>query len=166
MMKKRLAALVLALGLLLAGSALAEEPTPMDMLFMRGKEAVGLLAAGEIDRAVELLGFVFDVESEQTEESFRQLVNEGLMLIDTGMVQTEVALCWLDEFGVWNLGIPLVEPVSWDVEALILKTRDMEIFCGYEAANWGMLEEAAVFSTEAYWNTEYAPGAPVLFADE
>ena len=165
-MKKRVAAIVLAMTLLLAGGVRAEELTPMDRMFLRGKEALTLLAAGEVDLAVELLDFVFDVESGQTEEQFRELVNQGLILMDTGMIQTEVALCWQDELGVWNLGIPLVEPVSWDVEALVLRSRDLEIFCGYEISNWGALEEAAAFAAEICWNIEYAPGAPLLFADE
>ena len=166
MMKKRMLAALLSLMLLLTGGAWAEELTPMEMMFMRGKEALTLLAAGEIDMAVELLGFVFDVESEQTEESFRELAEKGLSLLEPELIQTEVALCWQDEMGVWNLGIPLVEPVSWDVEALVLRSRDQLVFCGYEVSNWGALEEAAVFASEVFWNTEYAPGAPLLFADE
>lgn len=169
-MMKKLAALILSLMLMASGWAMAEDAaqiTPMDDLFLRAKEALLLLSEGEVDMALEKLAFVFDVESEQTEETFRQLVNEAFLLLDIDTVQLEVAVCWLDaETGVWHLGIPVVEPVSWDVEALVLDSRDLMVFCGYSASNWGALEEASALAEQAWWNTEYLPGDMVLFADE
>ena len=58
------------------------------------------------------------------------------------------------------------EPISWDVEALILDSRDMNIFCGYSLSTWGALEEAAAIYLDAYWNGEYIPAVPLLLADE
>lgn len=166
-MKRKLLAAALCVLLLLIGCAQAEEElTPMEMMFLRGKEAVTLLAQGEVDQALELLAFVFDVESGLTEDTFRLMVEEDMTLIDSGLVQTEVAMCWLDEMGVYHIGIPLVEPASWDVEALVLDTRDMEIFCGYSLTNWAALEEAAELSAEVYWNVEYLPGNTLLMTDE
>ena len=165
-MKKRMLAMALCLMLMLSGSAMAEELTPMDDLFERAKEALALLSYGEVDQALELLDFAFDVESGLTEDTFREFVEESLTLLDSGSVQLEVAVCWLDEAGVWHLGIPLVEPVSWDVEALVLDSRDLKAFSSYSASDWGTLEEASALAEEVYWNLEYAPGATVLFADE
>ena len=165
-MTTRIAALMLCLALLFTGCAWAEPLEPTDEFFARGKQALALIAYGEIDQALETLSFVFDVEGMQTEETFRQFVAEAFTLLDKDAVQVEVALCWLDETGVWNLGIPLVEPVSWDVEALVLHSRDLINFSGYSASNWGALEEAAALSESVYWNVEYLPGETVLFADE
>jgi len=164
-MKKRIMALLLSL-LLIPCAAWAEELTPMEIFCNRGRDALTLLAAGETELALELIGFVFDVESGLTEETFVEAVGQ-LTLLDAELLQTEVALCWLDaETGVWHLGIPLVEPVSWDVEVLVLDSRDLEVFCGYSVTDWETLEEAALFSEEAYWNVEYVPGAMMLLADE
>lgn len=165
-MKRRILAMALCLMLICCTGAAAEPVTPMDEMFMRAKEALLLMSMGDVDQAVELLDFAFDVESGLTEDSFREFAAEGLTLLDSGMVQVEVALCWLDDMGVWHIGIPLVEPVSWDVEALVLDTRDMMVFSSYSVSNWGALEEAAAISQEAHWNLEYQAGATVLFADE
>ena len=165
-MMKKFLALMAALALVLVmGCASAEEIGPTDEFFARGKQALALMAHGEIDLALETLSFVFDVESTQTEETFRQFAGEAFTLLDEELIQLEVALCWQDETGVWHLGIPLVEPVSWDVEALVLSSRDLVNFSGYSASNWGALEEAALLSDQVFWNVEYLPGETVLFAD-
>lgn len=167
-MKKWIAALVLCLMLVLPVFAAAEpmQPTPMDLMFQRLKDALILLSLDETDQALQLINFVFDVESELTEESFRELTETGLVLLDSGMVQTDVAVCWLDEMGVYHFGIPLVEPISPDVEALVLCSRDLVNFSSYYAAMWSVLEENAALHDEVVWNLEYQAGAPVLFADE
>lgn len=167
-MKKRLTALILSLMLLTPTLAAAEpaEPAPMDMMFQRLKEALILLSLEETDQALEMIGFVFDVESELTEESFRELAEAGLVLLDSGMVQTEVAVCWLDEMGVYHFGIPLVEPISLDVEALVLCSRDLMNFSSYYASTWGAIQEAAGLDPDAVWNLPYQAGVPMLFTDE
>ena len=141
------------------------EFTPMEYFVLKGKAALQLLAMGETESAMEVFAFSFEVESEQTEETFLEFVPTMTML-DALTLQTDVALCWMDETGVWHLGIPLVEPISWDVEALVLDSRDMNIFCGYSLSTWGALEEAAAIYLDAYWNGEYIPAVPLLMADE
>ena len=167
-MKKRMTALILCLMLLIPACAMAEsaQVTPMDMMFQRLKDALILLSLEETDQALETIGFVFDVESELTEDSFRELTEMELVLLDSGMVQTEVAVCWLDEMGVYHFGIPLVEPISLDVEALVLCSRDLINFSSYYATTWGALQETAALDPEAVWNVEYQAGVPLLFADE
>lgn len=166
-MKKRIAALMLCVMMLLPVCAAAEQQvTPMDSMFMRLKEALILLSLDETDQALQLINFVFDVESELTAETFRELAETGLLLLDSGMVQTEVAVCWLDEMGVYHFGIPLVEPISPDVEALVLCSRDLVNFSSYYPSVWSALEEAAAMHEQVVWNIQYQAGAPVLFADE
>jgi DNA repair exonuclease SbcCD nuclease subunit len=104
--------------------------------------------------------------AELTEESFRELAEAGLVLLDSGMVQTEVAVCWLDEMGVYHFGIPLVEPISLDVEALVLCSRDLMNFSSYYASTWGAIQEAAGLDPDAVWNLPYQAGVPMLFTDE
>ena len=138
---------------------------PMEYFALKGKAALQLLAMGETEGAMQTFGFAFEVESGQTEETFLAFVKEMTML-DALTLQTDVALCWMDEWGVWHLGIPLVEPISWDVEALVLDSRDMNIFCGYSLSTWGALEEVSMTYLDAYWNGEYIPATPLLLADE
>ena len=142
------------------------ELLPMDYFALKGKAALQLLAMGETELAMDTFAFAFEVESGQTEETFLTEFVPALTLLDPMMLQLDVALCWMDELGVWHLGIPLVEPISWDVEALILDSRDMNIFCGYSLSTWGALEEAAAIHLDAYWNGEYIPAVPLLLADE
>ncbi len=179
-MKQRIIAAFMCLMLLFVSSAGAQEidpfygmtdingmplTAPPEEFYLRGREALMLLSQGETELALEKLAFVFDVEGGLTEETFREFT-EGLMLLSPEAVQVDVALCWLDELGVWHLGIPLVEPISWDVEVLVLDSRDLNIYCGYSLANWGMLEEIALTASHAYWNLEYLPDALQLWADE
>lgn len=166
-MKKRIATLILCMLLIPAGVlAEAVQMTPMDQMFQRLKDAMILLSMDETDQALELIHFVFDVESELTEETFRTLCEEEFVLLDSGMVQAEVAVCWMDELGVYHFGIPLVEPISPDVEALVLCSRDLINFSSYYPAVWSTLEEAAALHDQAVWNREYQAGTPLLFADE
>lgn len=164
-MKKRMIALILCLMMILPAAS-AEQPTPMDLMFQRVKDSLALMAMGETEQALTMIGFVFDVESELTADTFRELVETGLVLLDSGMVQTEVALCWLDEMGVYHFGIPLVEPISPDVEALVLCSRDLVNFSSYYATTWNVLEQSAALYENTVWNMAYQAGAPVLFADE
>ena len=167
-MKKRMIALVLCLTMLLTVSASAQpvEMTPMDLMFQRLKDALILLSLDENDQALETIRFVFDVECGLTEETFRAMCEEQLVLLDSGMVQTEVAVCWTDEMGVYHFGIPLVEPISPDVEVLTLCSRDLIDFSSYYASTWNELQEAAALDENAVWNIEYQADAPRLFADE
>ncbi len=180
-MKKKMAALLMCLLLLLSPMAWAQQTDPFygmtDMngmpltappeeFFTRGKEALLLIANGQIDEAWELLAFVFDVESELSEETFRQTAAAAQRMISPEAVQTDVALCWLDELGVWHLGIPVYEPLSWDVEVVVLDSRDLQVYCGYSVTDWGTLETAALTAPYAYWNLEYLPVVPMLLADE
>lgn len=165
-MKKRMVAFMLCMMLLIPACAAAEQMTPMDAMFVRLKDALILLSLDETDQAIELINFVFDVESELTVESFRELTDTGLLLLDSGMVQSEVAVCWTDEMGVYHFGIPLVEPISPEIEALVLCSRDLVNFSSYYASTWGALEQTAAMYDEVVWNLEYQAGMPVLFADE
>ena len=140
--------------------------TPMEYFVLKGKAALQLLAMGETNLAMDTFAFEFEVESGQTEETFLQECVPSMTMLDPVMLQLDVALCWMDDMGVWHLGIPLVEPISWDVEALVLDSRDMNIFCGYSLSTWGALEEAAAIYLDAYWNGEYIPAVPLLMADE
>lgn len=164
-MKTRLLALMMCLMLLISCAAGAEEQVPTDEFFERGRTAVTLLAAGQTDEALQTIGFVFDVESGLTEETFKEAIGQ-LNLLDSGLVQVEVAACWRDAANVWHLGIPLVEPTAQDVEVLVLDSRDLQVFCGYSITDWGTLSAEIERSGTVYWNQAYVPGEIILMTDE
>ena len=166
-MRRQIWMIILCLcALLTTGCALAEPVEPDDVFFDRGKDAMMLLASGDVDGALDVLKFSFEAGSSQSEEDFKRFVSDAFSLLDCGAVQSEVAVCWLDEGGMWHLGIPVVEPVTGDVEALVLDSWDLTAFSGYSASTWGRVQEAVAKSWAFYWNEEYLPAAPVLLADE
>lgn len=181
-MKKRITAALMCLLLLLSPCAWAQEiidpfygmtdingmplTAPPEEFFLRGKQALLMIANGQIDEAWQLLAFEFEVESQLSEETFRQAAEAAQSMLSPEAVQTDIALCWLDELGVWHLGIPVYEPLSWDVAVVVLDSRDLQIYCGYSISDWGTLETVALTAPYIYWNMEYLPAMPMLLADE
>ncbi len=164
-MWKRVLAAALCLALTLAPlCAQAEGSKPSDEFFDRGRRALALISYGEMDRALDELNFTFGAESGFSEDGFRDFIRNSFTMLGRGQVQLEVALCWQDAAG-WHLGIPLAEPVSEDVEVLVLDSRDLVGFSGYAASTWSALEQAADDAKKAYWNIAYDPGDTVLYTD-
>lgn len=162
-MMKRICAVLLGVCILLSGFALADEK-PGKEFFQTGKKALALLAADDVDGVLEKLDFQFDEGSGLSEEGFRHFVSDSFTLLSSDALQQEVAACWYDG-RIWRLGIPLVEPVTDDVEVLVFTSHDLVSFCGYEASTWKMMNDAVAQSAQAFWNVEYDPGTPVLLVD-
>lgn len=166
-MKRLNRMIILCLALLVSlGCARAQSVEPDEVFFNRGREAIMSLASGDVDAALETLDFSFDPGSSLSEENFRRFASDAFSLLDSGAVQSEIAVCWLDEGGKWHLGIPVVEPVAGDIEVLVLDSWDLISFTGYSATTWFGLQDEVARSWAFYWNEEYLPAAPVLMADE
>lgn len=166
-MKRWLQTVVLGICALLAtGCAQAEAVKPDDDFFDKGRNAMTLLSEGKVEQAFQELAFSFTVGSEKSEDDFKIFVSDSFALLDSGEVQNAVAVCWLDDGGQWHLGIPVVEPITDDIEALVLDSWNLESFSGYSASTWGALKKAVARSQAFYWNEEYLPGTLILMADE
>lgn len=149
---------------LLAGAALAES-TPQDLCFIRAKEALYALAQGDTALALEKLAFSY-ASPEQSDEAFLQFVQDYLPLLSADTVQTEVAVCYYESVSAqWLLAIPISEPTSDDVMALVLMSSDLNTFTGYAALSWAEVDDGTALSSDVWWNMEYSAGRAVLYAD-
>lgn len=162
-MIKKMMALVLCI-LLLGTTALAEM-TPQDQCFMRAKDALYALAQGDTGLALEKLAFSY-ASDDQSDEAFLQFVKDYLPLLSAETVQTEVAVCYYEAVStMWLMAIPISEPTSDDVMALVLLSSDFSTFCGYAALSWAEVNEGTALSDNVWWNTEYDAGRATLYAD-
>lgn len=161
---KRMMAALMCLCLLALGGVQADE-TSLKQLFSHARDALTMLADGDVDGALDKLDFRFEEGSGMSEDGFRNFVSDSFSMLDTSTLQVEVAVCYLDG-DLWRLGIPVAEPVSDEVEVLMLDSRDGKTFCGYKSSTWKELTAAAARGKETVWNREYTPAAPKLMADD
>lgn len=163
MLKKIMSLLVC---LTLAACSLASAETiPTDQYFEKGKTALGQLAAGQTDEALSTLAFSY-ASPDDSDEKFLQFVRDYLPDLSADTVQRDVAVCyWETLSGLWLLAIPISEPVSDDVMALVLMSSDLQTFSGYAALSWAEVNEGTATSDWVWWNVEYDPGSAVLYAD-
>ncbi|MBQ8953324.1 MAG: hypothetical protein IJ048_04360 [Clostridia bacterium] len=163
-MLKKCCALVLSLLLAAAPLALAES-IPSDQYFIRGKDALGLLAQGREQEALDKLAFSY-AQSDASNERFLQFVKDYLPALSEQTVQRDVAVCyWEAVSSQWLLAIPISEPTSDDVMALVLMSSDFETFTGYAALSWAEVNEGTAASEYVWWNVEYDAGTRALYAD-
>ena len=157
--------LVLCIGLLVSGSALAAQPS--DEFYNKGRNALLLLAQGDVDGALELIAFQFPAEDPTySEEGFRQTVEEkyAAVLDENAAIQTTAVAFYMDE--LWYLALPVIEPVSDEVESFVLVSPDQLTFTGYAALSWSAVLEMSNMAEESYWNVEYKPDCATPIADE
>ena len=163
-MLKKCCALVLCLLLAAMPLALAEN-IPSDQYFTRGKDALGLLAQGKTQEALDKLAFSY-VQPDDSDERFLQFVKDYLPGLNEQTVQRDVAVCYWEALsGQWLLAIPISEPKSDDVMALVLMSADFETFTGYAALSWAEVNEGTAASEYVWWNVEYDAGTRALYAD-
>ena len=77
----------------------------------------------------------------------------------TQTVQTDVAVCYHKSKKLY-LAIPVEEPVSRDVEALVLSSTDGVQFDGYKAARWGRRDEVGQAGRRRRVERALRPGHP------
>ena len=163
-MFRKLCALVLCVLIAAAPLALAE-PVPSDQFFIRAKDALGLLAQDKTKEALEKLAFEYAVKDD-SDEKFLQFVEDYLPDLDEKTVQRDVAVCYWEALSSqYLLAIPISEPKSDDVMALVLMSPDFETFTGYAALSWAEVNEGTANSEYVWWNVEYDPGTRALYAD-
>ena len=163
-MFRKCCALALCLTLALMPLALAEN-IPSDQYFLRAKDALVLLAQGQNQQALEKLTFAYTLP-EANDEAFLKFVKDYLPALSEETVQRDVAVCYWEALSnQYLLAIPISEPKSDDVMALVLMSPDFETFTGYAALSWAEVSEGTATSEYVWWNLEYEPGARALYAD-
>ncbi len=163
-MFRKCCALALCLTLALMPLALAEN-IPSDQYFLRAKDALVLLAQGQNQQALEKLAFAYALP-EANDEAFLKFVKDYLPALSEETVQRDVAVCYWEALSnQYLLAIPISEPKSDDVMALVLMSPDFETFTGYAALSWAEVSEGTATSEYVWWNLEYEPGTRALYAD-
>ena len=154
-MKKWLACMV-ALALLCAFALAEGVPGISNDLFSDAKEALSLLSYGEYQKVADLLGLGEAADWETFAGEFKTL--------DSGTVQREVSVAWWTG-NAWLLAVPVSEPKSAGVEAIVFTSADGSAFSGYQRSDWGSVQSAYAGSSYVTWNEEYVAGTPVVIAD-
>lgn len=158
-MKKMLA--VLLAVLLVSACAYADTvPGISNSLFSDAKEALSLLSYGEFAEVSELLQFAGSAPTESEWENFAK----NFSTLNGGTVQRDVSVAYWTG-GAWCLAVPVSEPSSDSVEALVLTTDDGTSFSGYKYSNWGSVRSGYEGSDYVVWNREYVAGTPVVIGD-
>lgn len=161
-MRKRILAAILA-ALLLFASALAESSPPKlsDDLFAQAKEALSRLSYGEYAQISGLLSW----SSSAPETSFWEGLAGKFRTLNNGTVQRDVAVGWWAG-SAWYIAVPLAEPNSEQVEAMVFASSDGQRFSGAAKSLWGDVRDAYESSDFVRWNVEYVAGTPVIENDD
>lgn len=158
--RRWVAALLLLALCALPGAALAKELDKK--LFSGAKEAVSLISYGEYKKALKKLGLP---STASDVEAFAAFAEEHLGSASYGDVQTDVSVGY--QLGkTLKLAVPITAPDGWNVEALVLLSKDGHSFTGYKAMSWGDVLTELEDSDSAIWNKPYDPDTPLIVADE
>ena len=164
-MFRKLTALLLILALVLLACPALADSAPQDQYFKRAKDALYALAQGDTAQALEKLAFSYALPDD-SDDKFLQFVKDYLPLLSADTVQTQVAVCYYESVSAqWLMAIPISEPASDDVMALVLMSSDLSTFSGYAALSWAEVNDGVALSDSVFWNTEYSAGSAVLYAD-
>lgn len=151
-MKRALICLLIA-GLMISGlvCAHAEVPALSESLFNYAKGALTNLASGDYDRVVTKLPFS-DVSPSADE--WRSFTEGSFSSLSGSSPQTRYAVAyWTGR--MWEIAVPVSEPSSGNVEALVLLSEDGKSFCGYGCSNWKSIQSEYESSNHVIWNEEY-----------
>jgi hypothetical protein len=129
---RRWTAFLLCAALLSAFPVIASARDLNEALFQDAKDALTMISYGEYQKALDKLNFTEPPSAAE----FEDFVCFDLDSVLTQTVQTDVAVCYHKSKKLY-LALPVEEPVSRDVETLVLSSTDGEQFDGYKAARWG-----------------------------
>ena len=132
-----------------------------DSLFRAAKDTLLLFEKNDFEGAASLLAF-------GTADEFEKFVSGNYKTFGAEPVQTVVSVAWLNG-GAWQIAVPLHEPVSGDIETLVLVTDNIDCtaFCGYRYADWEYVETEISCSDYVIWNEEYvAAESMIIYTDD
>ncbi len=158
---RRWTAFLVCAALLAAFPVIASAKDLNEALFQDAKDALTLVSYGEYQKALDKLNFT----QPPAESDFEDFVCFELDSVLTQTVQTDVAVCYHKGKKLY-LAIPVEEPVSRDVETMVLSSTDGEQFDGYKALSWGDVMKSVKADDAAVWNEPYDPGTLVVVPDQ
>lgn len=152
--------LILAFLLSCALPAHAETPGLSEKLFKYAKNALSCLASGEFDKVVTSLPFSDISPSADEWRNFAQGSFSSLFGVTP---QSKYAVAYWNG-RAWMLAVPVSEPNSGSVEALILTSEDGSTFTGYGCAVWANVKREYEASPYVVWDEEYSASTSVIVA--
>ncbi len=155
---RRLLGCLLICALLGGAGALAEVPRLSEGMFKYAKNTLACLGSGDYDKIVTAVPFS-DVSPSADE--WAGLAEGAFTSLSGSTPQKKYAVAyWTGE--AWKIAVPVVEPSSADVEALVLFSEDGKTFSGYSCANWDKVEKEYRKAEYVQWNEEYNGSTSVI----
>ena len=150
-MKKIICAVLIAALLMCSAYALPSVAMPSNNLFIYTIDAMNLLAGGAYDQVVSTVPFADAAPSAAEWKNFA----EGNFTTLTGSTPQNryVVLYWTGD--LWNVAMPVHEPVNDEIEVLVLSSEDGKTFIGYGCSQWGDIREEYKASPVVRWTEEY-----------
>lgn len=149
-MKKRFCCTLLAI-LLLTSVALAEVPSLSENMFKYAKGTLSCLASGAYDKIVTSVPFSGVSPSADEWAGFAE---GGFTDLPGSTPQTKYAVAYWTGVS-WKIAVPVSEPNSASVEALVLISEDGQSVTGYGCSSWSQVSSEYESSNYVHWNAEY-----------
>ena len=149
-MKKRFCCTLLAI-LLLTSVALAEVPSLSENMFKYAKGTLSCLASGAYDKIVTSVPF--SGVSPSTDE-WAGFAEGGFTDLAGSNPQTKYAVAYWTGVS-WKIAVPVSEPNSASVEALVLISEDGQSVTGYGCSSWSQVSSEYESSNYVHWKAEY-----------
>ena len=155
-------ALIAALLIAAAAPALADVPALNSKMTGYAKAALSCLAAGDYDRVVT--GLPFSGVSPSADE-WRSFAQGAFTDLSGTTPQTKYAVAfWYGR--AWRVCVPVSEPSSGSVEALVLTSEDGSTFTGYACANWDSVRNAYQSADYVTWDEEYTASTSAVVEND
>ena len=136
-MKRFISCILIATMLLCCAVAYADVPKLGENMFKYAKNTLACLATGAYDKIVTSVPFS---DLSPSADEWRDFAEGSFEHLFGTTPQKEYAVAfWTGR--CWEIAVPLTEPNSDAVEALILATEDGRTFSGYAYATWDEVRE-------------------------
>lgn len=156
-MKKLISCILIAV-LICSAAAFADVPKVSENLFKHAKNALNALSRGAYDKLVTSLPFS-DV-SPSSDEWAELAEGAFTTLVGSEPQKLYAVAYWMGS--AWKIAVPVSEPVSPDVEALILITEDGRSFAGYGYSTWDKVQKEYQKADYVQWNEEFNASTSVI----
>ena len=155
-------AIIAAMLTAAAVPALADVPALNSNMIAYAKGALSCLAAGDYDRVVT--GLPFSGMSPSADE-WRSFARGAFTDLSGTTPQTQYAVAfWYGR--AWRVCVPVSEPSSDSVEALVLTSEDGSTFTGYACVTWDSVRSAYQSADYVSWDKEYSTSTSAIVEND
>ena len=161
-MKKILCCTLIAALLIAAAAPALAVPSLNSDMIAYAKSALSSLAAGDYDRVVT--GLPFSGLSPSADE-WRSFAEGGFSSLSGSTPQSKYAVAyWTGR--LWRVAVPVSDPSSDDVEALVLSSEDGSSFTGYACLSWASVRAEYQGADYVSWDEEYSMSTSAIVEND